>query len=149
VIDNLSDNVSLKYLYCSNNNIAFLPLSTLTDLAWISCSNNQLSELDISNQSGLNYFFCWGNPSLTCINVNDVATANASWTVWNGQSGNIDPQHYFSTNCLPPLAIEEHNTNQELIKITDVFGRETKGKKNEPLIYIYDDGSVEKKIILE
>ena len=149
VIDNLSDNVSLKHLSCSNNDIAFLPLSALTDLAWISCSNNQLFELDISHQSGLNYFFCWGNPSLTCINVNNVATANASWVVFNGQSGNIDSLHYFSVNCPPPLVIEEHNTYKELIKITDVLGRETKGKKNEPLIYIYDDDSVEQKIILE
>jgi hypothetical protein len=29
------------------------------------------------------------------------------------------------------------------------LGRETKEKKNEPLFYIYDDGTVEKKIILE
>ena len=149
VIDNLSDNVSLKHLSCSNNDIAFLPLSTLTDLAWISCSNNQLLELDIRYQSVLNYFFCWGNPSLTCINVNDVATANVSWTVWNGQEGHIDSQHYFNTNCPPLLAIEEHNTNKELIKIIDVLGSQTKGKNNGPLIYIYDDGTVKKKIIIE
>ena len=37
----------------------------------------------------------------------------------------------------------------KLIKITDVLGREMKEVKNEPLFYIYDDGAVEKKIILE
>jgi len=36
-----------------------------------------------------------------------------------------------------------------LIKIVDVLGREITGVKNEPLFYIYDDGTVEKKIILE
>ena len=36
----------------------------------------------------------------------------------------------------------------ELIKITDILGRKTKGT-NQPLFYIYDDGTVEKKIILE
>ena len=35
------------------------------------------------------------------------------------------------------------------MKIIDVLGRENKGTKNEPLFYIYDDGTVEKKIILE
>ena len=45
--------------------------------------------------------------------------------------------------------IKEHTTNKKLLKITDILGRETKGKKNEPLFYIYDDGLVEKKIILE
>ena len=34
-------------------------------------------------------------------------------------------------------------------KKIDFFGRETKGKTNQPLFYIYDDGTVEKKIILE
>jgi Leucine-rich repeat (LRR) protein len=149
IIDNLSDNVSLKHLSCSNNDIVFLSLSAHPQLNWISCSNNQLSELDISNQSALNYFFCWENPSLTCINVSDVATANASWIVFNGQMGNIDPQHYFSINCLPPSAIEEHNTNKELIKIMDVLGRETQVTKNTALFYIYSDGSTEKKLIIK
>lgn len=36
-----------------------------------------------------------------------------------------------------------------LIKVTDVLGRETKGIKNEPLFYIYDDGSVERKLFLK
>jgi hypothetical protein len=149
MIDNLGDNVSLKYLSCSNNDIVSLPLSTLTDLDWFSCSNNQISELDISNQSGLNYFFCWGNLNLTCINVSDVAIANTSWSVFNGQSGNIDSQHYFSINCPSSSAIEEHDTNKEVIKIINLLGREVKGEKNEPLFYIYNNGSVEQKIILE
>ena len=36
-----------------------------------------------------------------------------------------------------------------LIKVTDVLGRETKGTKNEPLFYIYDDGSVERKLFFK
>ena len=46
-------------------------------------------------------------------------------------------------------SIDEHTTNKVLIKTIDVLGRETKGKKNQPLFYIYDDGTVEKKIIVE
>ena len=46
-------------------------------------------------------------------------------------------------------AIKEQTTNKELLKITDVLGREKKGNKNEPLLYIYDDGTIEKKIIIE
>ena len=48
-----------------------------------------------------------------------------------------------------PLLIQEHPTNKELLKVIDIFGRETKGNNNQPLFYIYDDGTVEKKIILE
>ena len=39
--------------------------------------------------------------------------------------------------------------NKTLIKIVDFLGRETKELKNQPLFYIYDDGTVEKKIIIE
>jgi len=46
-------------------------------------------------------------------------------------------------------AIEEYATNKKLLKVTDLLGRETKGTKNEILFYIYDDGKVEKKLIIE
>jgi len=36
-----------------------------------------------------------------------------------------------------------------LINIIDVLGRETKGTKNEPLFYIYNDGTVEKRIVIQ
>ena len=39
--------------------------------------------------------------------------------------------------------------NKQLINIVDLLGRESKDLKNQPLFYIYDDGTVEKKIILE
>ena len=40
------------------------------------------------------------------------------------------------------------STNSKLIQITDLLGRETK-KTNQPLLYIYDDGTVEKRIVVE
>ena len=45
-------------------------------------------------------------------------------------------------------AIKEHTTNIELFKITDLLGRETK-QTNQPLFYIYDDGTVEKRIVIK
>jgi len=55
-------------------------------------------------------------------------------------------------NCQnPTIIINEDNLilEKKLLKIIDVLGRETKGKKNQPLFYIYDDGTVEKRIIIE
>ena len=46
-------------------------------------------------------------------------------------------------------SIKEHTTKKMLLKITDILGRETKGKKNTPLFYKYDDGTVEKRITIE
>ena len=41
------------------------------------------------------------------------------------------------------------SSNRKLIRIFDVLARESEGAKNEPLFYIYNDGTVEKKIIFE
>ena len=48
----------------------------------------------------------------------------------------------------PSSAIEEHTTHRELLRTIDVLGRETKGT-NQLLFYIYDDGTVEKRIVIE
>jgi pimeloyl-ACP methyl ester carboxylesterase len=40
-------------------------------------------------------------------------------------------------------------STKKILKLVDVLGRETKGTKNELLFYIYDDGTVEKRIIVE
>jgi uncharacterized Ntn-hydrolase superfamily protein len=53
-----------------------------------------------------------------------------------------------SHNC-SSLNISENHSFRELLKVTDLLGRETKGTKNELLFYIYDDGTVEKRIIVE
>ena len=38
---------------------------------------------------------------------------------------------------------------KRLINVVDVLGRQSKRLKNQPLFYIYDNGTVEKRIILE
>ena len=50
-----------------------------------------------------------------------------------------------------PTVIPEINVsrNIELIRIVDVLGKEAKRKKNQPLFYIYDDGTVEKRITVQ
>jgi len=41
------------------------------------------------------------------------------------------------------------NPNRKLQKVVDILGRETKPKTNIPFIEIYDDGTVEKRIVIE
>ena len=43
----------------------------------------------------------------------------------------------------------DYSAERKLLRITDLLGREIKELKNIPLFYIYDDGRVEKKIIIE
>tara|TARA_B110000240_G_scaffold2531_1_gene2891 strand:+ start:99 stop:635 length:537 start_codon:yes stop_codon:yes gene_type:complete len=78
----------------------------------------------------------------------------------NGQEGNGVIQMEITTNNLYKDTItwtgsisnvsfvSEHSTNKELCKVIDILGRETK-QTNQPLFYIYDDGTVEKRIVIE
>ena len=45
-------------------------------------------------------------------------------------------------------SVNELAIDKKLLKVTDILGRKTK-QKNQLLLYLYDDGSVEKKVILE
>jgi hypothetical protein len=63
---------------------------------------------------------------------------------------------YFSSTTLsasefPPTNITETSNShiKEILKITDILGRETKAIKNKPLFYIYNDGTIEKRITIE
>jgi Leucine-rich repeat (LRR) protein len=159
----VSQNTALTTLFCDFNQLTSLDVSGATDLYFLQCQSNQLTSLDVRTNTALQYLYCYSNqltsldvrngnnvnfayfnatvnPNLSCISVDDSSWSTANWT-------NIDPQNYFSNNC-PPSAIEEHTTNKELLKVTDLLGRETKGT-NQPLFYIYDDGTVEKRIVIE
>ncbi|MAU36808.1 MAG: hypothetical protein CMD14_05490 [Flavobacteriales bacterium] len=46
-------------------------------------------------------------------------------------------------------SIEEENRNKKLLMLTDIFGKEVNYRKNTPLFYIYDDKTVEKRIVVE
>ena len=49
-----------------------------------------------------------------------------------------------------PVSVHEVNSNnKQLLKIVDVLGRESKPNSNTPLFYIYSDGTMEKKLIIE
>ena len=55
---------------------------------------------------------------------------------------------------VPPVIITSVNNQvdqrkRKLVRMTDLLGREVNENINRPILYIYDDGSVEKKIIIE
>ena len=68
-------------------------------------------------------------------------TTWGSWTfIHNNQGVNQNTQTGIDSYVLE---------NRRLIKILDILGKESKEIKNQSLLYIYNDGTVEKKIILE
>ncbi len=64
-------------------------------------------------------------------------------------SGDIHHSTTLTVNeAAPPSSIQDYTTNKELLKVTDLLGRETK-QTNQVLLYIYNDGTVEKRIVIE
>jgi CubicO group peptidase (beta-lactamase class C family) len=88
--------------------------------------------------------------------LNYYPSDSAGLIILTNGEGNYYPIELEIESYIPlfnttPTAITDINisNNRELIKIIDVLGRESKDLKNQPIFYIYDDGTVEKKIILE
>ena len=78
-------------------------------------------------------------------NIGDVQT--------NGDNAPLIPVVMDSVRVVNlVLAVSDHgavNNNRKLIKVIDALGHESKETTNKPLFYIYDDGAVEKKLIIE
>jgi Leucine-rich repeat (LRR) protein len=138
----IEDFIALKSLFCYNNNLSTINLSNNTQLFEVTCSGNNLISIDLRNGNnlGLWYFLSMNNPNLNCINVEDISYCEDNWSVdsWTSFSNNCNPTSIYST-------VE----NRKLIKIMDIHGRLTKTMPNTPLIYIYSDGSIEKRIFIQ
>ena len=79
----------------------------------------------------------------------DIFTGSVPNNVWG--RGKIDA-HESMLDILNISPIPKDlivSQNNKLVKIVDILGRETKIKKNIPLFYIYNDGTVGKKTIVE
>jgi len=138
----IKDFTALTDLFCQDNQITELDLSNNPNLFELNCRNNLLTRLDVRNGNnlGLWYFTATFNPGLYCIDVDEVAYANANW---EKDSGCV-----FFTDCFPS-SIQNYTSNKKIIKVLDVFGRSVIPKPNMTLFYIYDDGTTEKKLIIE
>jgi len=100
------------------------------------------------------------HPQANTVNIiNDHLLLSGSDHDWF-PSGNSDSRFVdaleFTADFLYPLlpcnnttAVYELYTEKKLIKVVDVLGRKTKLQNNTPLFYMYDDGSVEQKIIIK
>ena len=66
---------------------------------------------------------------------------------------NEDPNLYSEIDvgfCASLTSIDDFvEEKKRLINVIDFLGRPIKESKNQPLFYIYDDGAVEKRIVIE
>ena len=119
LLDELGDTVAIENINTASN--VFGPLEYNTDIRTLDIIQN----IAIPFYGTLHLITGWfaGNPSTSCIYPFNISI---------GTTG-----------------INEIDKKKNIFKITDLLGRETKGTKNEVLFYIYDDGTVEKRIVIE
>ena len=92
-------------------------------------------------------------------NYNALAnTDDGSCDLPNGCGDPLYVEYDPLVTCSDPLAcitlittdlVDILKNNSKLVKITDILGQETPYRRNTPLFYIYDDGTVEKRIVIE
>ena len=93
----------------------------------------------------------------------DTLTVSAN-IVWNGIPLNVSGDYSVilinSFGCdsivnlnltitIPSSILHITNTEKTIVKITNMLGQETPYRRNNTLFYIYDDGTVEKKITID
>ncbi len=113
------------------------------------------------------------SPDTISVSVSSLFPANVSWEKWNSDSllAQMDSVSYvqmqrdtgtvniilfpYSINVASGIPVPSTIMNQtvfpkqKLLKIVDVLGREIHPKRNTPLFYIYENGVVQKKAIIE
>ena len=128
------------------------------------CSLDMKSHSVLGNNIVASTQHCLGMLTTICnttdtfkLNPLAVGTYTFDLTLFSGfggppcMGGGIGPDDndVITFNVVTSVGIEEQTTKKELLRTTDLLGRETTDIKDGVLFYIYDDGTVEKKIIFE
>jgi len=135
VLDSLSTwnifNADFTYQQTFNSVVSFTNLSSNYESLLWDFGDGQTS----TDENPQNAYFNSGDYDVTLYAYTNNSCLVDSFTI--------------SINVFINLSVEEQNNNRNLINITDLLGRKTQFKKNSLLLYLFDNGEVEKKIITE
>ena len=122
-------------------NINLFDSSVVEHYVW----ENGFSGVEVEHYKIINGGHTW--PGSLFPNNNGLTNydINASTEIWRFFSKYDINGLIISTTASTEIEIR----NNKLLKIVNVLGKKTKIEKNIPLFYIFDDGSVKKKIIIE
>jgi hypothetical protein len=159
---NITDNISglCAGAYVVNitdaNNCVNIETVVISEPFLLSTSINVTDETAALNDGSANaivlggvspYSYSWSNGSATNPNLN---LSPGLYTVDVIDANGCIVSTPFSVNAYTPTdIIDIENASKNLRNITDMLGQETPSRNNTPLFYIYDDGTVEKRIIIE
>ena len=148
VTDVIIDNANLTMniaIYNGYNSYLSMPYVAFT----IDANGDTIQSGNMNLFGAINLDTSWYNYSInSAINPSYPLTMYFVYAVSIG--GSITDTCILTYNSTPSAIIDINvSSNRKLISIVDVLGRESNGTRNEPLFYIYDDGTVEKQIIIE
>jgi len=152
ILDSIGSIIDVKqtndgsYIYLSNEISSTTTLNNEIVLNKIDALGNNLWNTSFSNYLGN-----------TIMANSNIEQTNDGGYVLSGYSIDTTLQQYNllliktdgNGNITSTFNIPMNSKKGKLLKVTDILGRETKGKRNQPLFYIYDDGTVEKRIVIE
>ncbi len=130
------------------------PLNTIVDIIGVVDSADNISAWDVDGITD-------ATKDHTMIRKPDVCGGNiGDWSLSDGtygssqwivlQSEDYNDLNTHTSNCLSSTSIETLKPiKRVLIKVIDVMGRLHVVKNSQFLFYIYDDGTVEKRIVIE
>ena len=84
--------------------------------------------------------YIYANAGIYIVTLSITDSAGCSYT---------SSQSIFIDSCNTSTGLNNYTTSRKLLKVTDILGRDTKPKSNIILFFIYSDGTVEKKILIE
>ena len=136
---------------CTSNQTVVItepdPLSILVDSTDETSALNDGSATAFVSGGTPPYTYIWSNGGATNPQIN-LAPGSYSVSVTDA-NGCVILDSTFVNAYSATNVIDIKNISRTLIKITDMLGQESLYRRNTPLFYIYDDGTVEKKIIIE
>ena len=106
---------------------------------------SHLDHILISNE--LFADFLKPNSEVSCIRIDDYMN---SWNAYDNTISDHRPVGLkLHVDAVISNTLEIEYKSKNLIKVVNVLGGETKPKRNTPLFYMYENGLVEKKIVVE
>ena len=142
IIDNFNLTIGIG-VYNGLNSFLNYPYVAFT----LDSSGDTIQVGNINLFGAINLDTTWYNYSVPNT-VNPIYPLNIYFVYYDGSM--LEDTCILTYN-LTPTFIADINQNgcRKLISIVDMLGKNIKELKNQPLFYIYDDGTVEKRIILE
>ena len=128
--------------------VHFITETSNNPQASISLIGNTIQAMVFGTSNPTPYSYNWNTGESTAI-ITPQSNGNY-WVIITDANGCVSDTAYYNVTSLPSALDDLLNDKiKTLHKIVNVLGTPTKSIVNTPLFYLYDDGTVEKRIVIE